>query len=422
MAIPYEGTLPAGGIEVAGARNDDGVLALTVRTDDVSPAEVFAAVLRHSNDEIARLVAAMDAEVPPATSATLTGGWAAMASVRRARAAILPDVVRLRPGGRRPRSARPAWPRACCRPDTHPVRRNHEPAHHARTPRHDRDLHRGLPDADRRRRPAQQHEGRDDRRRRARSATPSWRRPSPTWSAYLANSAPAILLDPEIALPAVVDDGTLAPRHRAGRRHGRVRLRDRRRPALHPVRAGRHRAPGPRAGRRRREDALLRPPGPPGRGLPGRRRRSASWCATAPTRGSCSSSSCSPTGSTASPTRPTARRSPASSPTGPRLAVACGAKTLKLQYPGSAEGCAAVTAAAAGVPWAVLSAGVDHATFLEQVRTAMANGASGAMAGRSLWKDSLSISAGDPGGLPHHARAAAAARARRRGRRAAELT
>ena len=78
---------------------------------------------------------------------------------------------------------------------------------------------------------------------------------------------------------------------------------------------------------------------------------------------------------------------------GARLAVACGAKTLKLQYPGSAEGCAAVTAAAAGVPWAVLSAGVDHATFLEQVRTAMANGASGAMAGRSLWKDSLSISA-----------------------------
>lgn len=77
---------------------------------------------------------------------------------------------------------------------------------------------------------------------------------------------------------------------------------------------------------------------------------------------------------------------------GAGLAVACGAKALKLQYPGSAEACAAVTAAAAGVPWAVLSAGVDHATFLEQVRAAMANGASGAMAGRSLWKDSLSIS------------------------------
>jgi sulfofructosephosphate aldolase len=65
---------------------------------------------------------------------------------------------------------------------------------------------------------------------------------------------------------------------------------------------------------------------------------------------------------------------------------------LKLQYPGSAEACAAVTAASDGVPWAVLSAGVDHETFLVQVSIAMANGASGAMAGRSLWKDSLSIS------------------------------
>lgn len=78
---------------------------------------------------------------------------------------------------------------------------------------------------------------------------------------------------------------------------------------------------------------------------------------------------------------------------GAELAVACGAKVLKLQYPGSAAACAAVTAAAEGVPWAVLSAGVDHATFVEQVRTAVANGASGAMAGRSLWKDSLSVSA-----------------------------
>lgn len=74
-----------------------------------------------------------------------------------------------------------------------------------------------------------------------------------------------------------------------------------------------------------------------------------------------------------------------------RISVECGAKVLKLQYPGSAEACAAVTAAAEGVPWAVLSAGVDHTTFIGQVRTAVANGASGAMAGRSLWKDSLSV-------------------------------
>jgi sulfofructosephosphate aldolase len=72
--------------------------------------------------------------------------------------------------------------------------------------------------------------------------------------------------------------------------------------------------------------------------------------------------------------------------------VGCGAKVLKLPYPGSAEGCAAVTAAASGVPWAVLSAGVDHATFIGQVETAVANGAAGAMAGRSLWKDSLAVS------------------------------
>lgn len=78
---------------------------------------------------------------------------------------------------------------------------------------------------------------------------------------------------------------------------------------------------------------------------------------------------------------------------GAALAVANGAKVLKLQYPGSAEAAAAVTAAASGVPWAVLSAGVDHETFIGQVRTAMANGAAGAMAGRSLWKDSLSFSA-----------------------------
>jgi len=78
---------------------------------------------------------------------------------------------------------------------------------------------------------------------------------------------------------------------------------------------------------------------------------------------------------------------------GAKLAVECGAKVLKLQYPGSAAACRAVTEAVTGVPWAVLSAGVDHATFIDQVATAMANGASGAMAGRSLWKDSLSYDA-----------------------------
>lgn len=76
---------------------------------------------------------------------------------------------------------------------------------------------------------------------------------------------------------------------------------------------------------------------------------------------------------------------------GARMAVAAGAKLLKLQYPGSAEACRAVTAAAQGVPWAVLSAGVDHETFVAQVAIAVSEGCAGAMAGRAIWKDSLSF-------------------------------
>lgn len=78
-----------------------------------------------------------------------------------------------------------------------------------------------------------------------------------------------------------------------------------------------------------------------------------------------------------------------------RISVERGAKVLKLAYPGSAQACAEVTAAAGDVPWAVLSAGVDHATFIGQVRLAVENGAAGAMAGRSLWKDSLAMTAGE---------------------------
>ena len=92
MALPMAGALPPGAIDVAGARNDDGVLRLVLHTDGATPAEIFGAVLRHSNDEVSALIAAMDRELPPATHATLTGGWAGMASVRRARAAVLPDL------------------------------------------------------------------------------------------------------------------------------------------------------------------------------------------------------------------------------------------------------------------------------------------------------------------------------------------
>jgi tagatose-1,6-bisphosphate aldolase len=69
----------------------------------------------------------------------------------------------------------------------------------------------------------------------------------------------------------------------------------------------------------------------------------------------------------------------------------CGAKVLKLQYPGSAEACAKITSILDGIPWAVLSEGVDHDVFCKQLRIALDNGASGAIAGRSLWKDCVSL-------------------------------
>jgi sugar (pentulose or hexulose) kinase len=92
MALPPQGLLAEGSLEVSGARNDDGVLRLTLRSDGATPAEIFLAVLRHSNDEISTLIAAMDAELPPARTSTLTGGWADMTSVRRARALVLPAM------------------------------------------------------------------------------------------------------------------------------------------------------------------------------------------------------------------------------------------------------------------------------------------------------------------------------------------
>ncbi|CAN7256930.1 tagatose-bisphosphate aldolase [Mesorhizobium sp. LjNodule214] len=76
---------------------------------------------------------------------------------------------------------------------------------------------------------------------------------------------------------------------------------------------------------------------------------------------------------------------------GTRISLQCGAKVLKLPYPGTPDACARITKLAGDVPWAVLSAGVNHSTFLGQVEIAMMNGASGVIAGRSLWKDCISL-------------------------------
>ena len=53
------------------------------------------------------------------------------------------------------------------------------------------------------------------------------------------------------------------------------------------------------------------------------------------------------------------------------IARECGAPLMKLQYPGSLEGCRDVTDALGDIPWAVLSAGVDDRLLLTHVRGAL---------------------------------------------------
>lgn len=78
---------------------------------------------------------------------------------------------------------------------------------------------------------------------------------------------------------------------------------------------------------------------------------------------------------------------------------ALGPDLLKLPFPvapgrgaGSDEAssaCEAVDRATDGVPWVLLGAGADAATFAEQIRIAGAAGASGFLAGRGIWGPAL---------------------------------
>lgn len=76
-----------------------------------------------------------------------------------------------------------------------------------------------------------------------------------------------------------------------------------------------------------------------------------------------------------------------------------GVDMLKVEFPGyvdTAAGEEAVAAACAEldgavrVPWVILSAGVGYADFKTQLRIACENGASGYLAGRSIWRDAVS--------------------------------
>jgi len=64
---------------------------------------------------------------------------------------------------------------------------------------------------------------------------------------------------------------------------------------------------------------------------------------------------------------------------------------FKLEYPGSAEKCKQITDILGTTPWIILTAGIDFDTFCENLKTAVQNGCSGFLAGRSLWKEYVSM-------------------------------
>jgi tagatose 1,6-diphosphate aldolase/sulfofructosephosphate aldolase len=64
---------------------------------------------------------------------------------------------------------------------------------------------------------------------------------------------------------------------------------------------------------------------------------------------------------------------------------------LKLEWPGSADGCRNVTEALGGVPWALLSAGVGIDEFVERVEIALDAGAVGFIAGRAIWGEAVTL-------------------------------
>jgi tagatose-1,6-bisphosphate aldolase/sugar (pentulose or hexulose) kinase len=416
MELPFEGNLPEGDIEVYGARNDDGVLRLTIRGDGADPAEIFNAVLRHGNDEIELLIDAMDREIPAARSSLLSGGWATMRSVRRARSAILPivevsDRVQDTAYGasvfaRNLLSTTAMTSTTDCRSPQHTDA--HIRAETAASEAKENIMN-TLTTLERRAMAtistpgggmlivaADQRNGMKAVMTDAPDGTSSINKDELAEAKadvlrYLGNKAPAILLDPEVALPLVVDDATLA------RDTGLVVGMDasgfetegglRRTRYVEGMSARKVRDLGGDAAKMLfylRSDKL----------------ESETVVVDEIKR---LAAACHAEGllliveilvyqleeesdEDYREVFPELVRAAA------EISVAAGAKVLKLQYPGSAEACVAVTDAAAGVPWAVLSAGVDHVTFVGQVRTAVQNGASGAMAGRSLWKDSLSVS------------------------------
>jgi tagatose-1,6-bisphosphate aldolase len=82
-----------------------------------------------------------------------------------------------------------------------------------------------------------------------------------------------------------------------------------------------------------------------------------------------------------------------------RRLTAVGGDVLKCEFPYDAsvtdrtrwkEACAEIEESSS-IPWAILSAGVEDATFEAQTEVACRAGASGVLVGRSVWKESVTM-------------------------------
>ena len=88
--------------------------------------------------------------------------------------------------------------------------------------------------------------------------------------------------------------------------------------------------------------------------------------------------------------------------TSAREASEIGADLLKIEFPGDVDSDDAIVRAldacqrvdaSISVPWVLLSAGVGFADFTTQLEIATKSGASGYMAGRSVWRDAVTLDA-----------------------------
>ena len=64
---------------------------------------------------------------------------------------------------------------------------------------------------------------------------------------------------------------------------------------------------------------------------------------------------------------------------------------FKLEYPGNAASCRQVTELLGETPWVLLSRGKVFEEFKNDLKIAMANGASGFLAGRTLWQEAAAL-------------------------------